>query len=186
MLVFSPHLGFFFTMTGFAVFNLGFWSAFLIFCRIIADLKEEVWYQKCHDPECRNFRSSSKLWTVYDGFTPTFVEYDLSWLCWKVTRYPRRAAWATSWQRLVFTCVLIHLLFKPICLCFSTILLLTGRMTRLIWWMKPATLNPVRRQMLHIRARTRCVGRQPRRPEIRRNSGGRWTKQRRNPGSSSA
>ncbi|TNM85901.1 hypothetical protein fugu_008172 [Takifugu bimaculatus] len=26
---------------------------------IIADLKEEVWYQKCHDPECRNFRSSS-------------------------------------------------------------------------------------------------------------------------------
>ncbi|XP_037118838.1 DNA-directed primase/polymerase protein isoform X2 [Syngnathus acus] len=26
---------------------------------IVADLKEEVWYQKCHDPECRNFRSSS-------------------------------------------------------------------------------------------------------------------------------
>lgn len=33
---------------------------FLIFWRIIVDLKEEVWYQKCHDPECRNFRSSSK------------------------------------------------------------------------------------------------------------------------------
>uniref|UniRef100_H3DL21 DNA-directed primase/polymerase protein n=1 Tax=Tetraodon nigroviridis TaxID=99883 RepID=H3DL21_TETNG len=26
---------------------------------IIVSLKEEVWYQKCHDPECRNFRSSS-------------------------------------------------------------------------------------------------------------------------------
>ncbi|KAJ8001231.1 hypothetical protein DPEC_G00192190 [Dallia pectoralis] len=26
---------------------------------ILVDLKEEVWYQKCHDPECRNFRSSS-------------------------------------------------------------------------------------------------------------------------------
>ncbi|XP_056264561.1 DNA-directed primase/polymerase protein [Pseudoliparis swirei] len=26
---------------------------------IVVDLKEEVWYQKCHDPECRNFRSSS-------------------------------------------------------------------------------------------------------------------------------
>uniref|UniRef100_A0A3B5L9N0 DNA-directed primase/polymerase protein n=1 Tax=Xiphophorus couchianus TaxID=32473 RepID=A0A3B5L9N0_9TELE len=26
---------------------------------IIVDLKEEVWYQKCHDPDCRNFRSSS-------------------------------------------------------------------------------------------------------------------------------
>ncbi|XP_077575790.1 DNA-directed primase/polymerase protein isoform X1 [Stigmatopora nigra] len=26
---------------------------------ILVDLKEEMWYQKCHDPECRNFRSSS-------------------------------------------------------------------------------------------------------------------------------
>ncbi|KAM8843451.1 DNA-directed primase/polymerase protein [Synchiropus picturatus] len=26
---------------------------------IIVDLKKEVWYQKCHDPDCRNFRSSS-------------------------------------------------------------------------------------------------------------------------------
>ncbi|XP_061685419.1 DNA-directed primase/polymerase protein [Syngnathoides biaculeatus] len=26
---------------------------------IVVDLKEEVWYQKCHDPECRNFRSLS-------------------------------------------------------------------------------------------------------------------------------
>uniref|UniRef100_A0A8D3CKY5 DNA-directed primase/polymerase protein n=1 Tax=Scophthalmus maximus TaxID=52904 RepID=A0A8D3CKY5_SCOMX len=26
---------------------------------IVVDLKEEVWYQKCHDPDCRNFRSSS-------------------------------------------------------------------------------------------------------------------------------
>ncbi|XP_070842083.1 DNA-directed primase/polymerase protein [Chaetodon trifascialis] len=26
---------------------------------IVVDLKEEVWYQKCHDPECKNFRSSS-------------------------------------------------------------------------------------------------------------------------------
>ncbi|XP_029287277.1 DNA-directed primase/polymerase protein isoform X2 [Cottoperca gobio] len=26
---------------------------------IVVDLKEEAWYQKCHDPECRNFRSSS-------------------------------------------------------------------------------------------------------------------------------
>ncbi|XP_020512460.2 DNA-directed primase/polymerase protein [Labrus bergylta] len=26
---------------------------------IVVDLKEEVWYQKCHDPQCRNFRSSS-------------------------------------------------------------------------------------------------------------------------------
>ncbi|XP_034044146.1 DNA-directed primase/polymerase protein [Thalassophryne amazonica] len=26
---------------------------------IIVDLKEEVWYQKCHDPDCKNFRSSS-------------------------------------------------------------------------------------------------------------------------------
>ncbi|CAN9510349.1 unnamed protein product [Ophioblennius macclurei] len=26
---------------------------------IVVDLREEVWYQKCHDPECRNFRSSS-------------------------------------------------------------------------------------------------------------------------------
>lgn len=26
---------------------------------IIVDLKEEVWYQKCHDPECKSFRSSS-------------------------------------------------------------------------------------------------------------------------------
>lgn len=73
-----PGLGFFFDhatfMTGFLVFNLGF----LIFCRIIADLKEEVWYQKCHDPECRNFRSSSKLEAVYDGFAQTFQEYELS------------------------------------------------------------------------------------------------------------
>ncbi|MEQ2201213.1 hypothetical protein XENOCAPTIV_009133 [Xenoophorus captivus] len=29
--------------------------------RIVVDLKEEVWYQKCHDPDCRNFRSSSML-----------------------------------------------------------------------------------------------------------------------------
>lgn len=26
---------------------------------IVVDLKEEVWYQKCHDPDCRNFRSPS-------------------------------------------------------------------------------------------------------------------------------
>ncbi|KAI3353145.1 hypothetical protein L3Q82_019701, partial [Scortum barcoo] len=26
---------------------------------IVVDLKEETWYQKCHDPECRNFRSSN-------------------------------------------------------------------------------------------------------------------------------
>ncbi|XP_071359369.1 DNA-directed primase/polymerase protein isoform X2 [Trachinotus anak] len=26
---------------------------------IVVDFKEEVWYQKCHDPDCRNFRSSS-------------------------------------------------------------------------------------------------------------------------------
>ncbi|XP_021164818.2 DNA-directed primase/polymerase protein [Fundulus heteroclitus] len=26
---------------------------------IVVDLKVEVWYQKCHDPDCRNFRSSS-------------------------------------------------------------------------------------------------------------------------------
>lgn len=26
---------------------------------IVVDLKEEVWYQKCHDPECKTFRSSS-------------------------------------------------------------------------------------------------------------------------------
>ncbi|XP_054634809.1 DNA-directed primase/polymerase protein [Dunckerocampus dactyliophorus] len=26
---------------------------------IVVDLKEDVWYQKCHDPECRNYRSSS-------------------------------------------------------------------------------------------------------------------------------
>ncbi|KAM3833987.1 DNA-directed primase/polymerase protein-like, partial [Diretmus argenteus] len=26
---------------------------------ILVDLKEEVWYQKCHDPACKNFRSSS-------------------------------------------------------------------------------------------------------------------------------
>ncbi|XP_061767934.1 DNA-directed primase/polymerase protein isoform X2 [Nerophis ophidion] len=26
---------------------------------IVVDLKEEVWYQKCHDPDCRNYRSSS-------------------------------------------------------------------------------------------------------------------------------
>ncbi|XP_067106486.1 DNA-directed primase/polymerase protein [Osmerus mordax] len=26
---------------------------------IIVDLKEEIWYQKCHDPACKNFRSSS-------------------------------------------------------------------------------------------------------------------------------
>ncbi|XP_049426856.1 DNA-directed primase/polymerase protein [Epinephelus fuscoguttatus] len=26
---------------------------------IVVDLKEEAWYQKCHDPECKNFRSSS-------------------------------------------------------------------------------------------------------------------------------
>lgn len=26
---------------------------------IVVDLKEEAWYQKCHDPDCKNFRSSS-------------------------------------------------------------------------------------------------------------------------------
>ncbi|XP_010863692.2 DNA-directed primase/polymerase protein [Esox lucius] len=26
---------------------------------ILVDLKDEVWYQKCHDPACKNFRSSS-------------------------------------------------------------------------------------------------------------------------------
>lgn len=26
---------------------------------IVVDLKEEVWYQKCHDPDCKSFRSSS-------------------------------------------------------------------------------------------------------------------------------
>ncbi|XP_068177139.1 DNA-directed primase/polymerase protein isoform X2 [Antennarius striatus] len=26
---------------------------------IIVDLKDELWYQKCHDPECKTFRSSS-------------------------------------------------------------------------------------------------------------------------------
>ncbi|KAL6110743.1 primpol [Pungitius sinensis] len=26
---------------------------------IVVDLKEEVWYQKCHDPDCKNFRSAS-------------------------------------------------------------------------------------------------------------------------------
>jgi len=35
----------------------------LLFDRIVVDLKEEVWYQRCHDPDCRrqNFRSSSTL-----------------------------------------------------------------------------------------------------------------------------
>uniref|UniRef100_A0A3Q3W3Z1 DNA-directed primase/polymerase protein n=1 Tax=Mola mola TaxID=94237 RepID=A0A3Q3W3Z1_MOLML len=32
---------------------------------IIVDLKEEVWYQKCHDPECKNFKSSSTLYRAY-------------------------------------------------------------------------------------------------------------------------
>ncbi|KAA8594754.1 hypothetical protein FQN60_011889 [Etheostoma spectabile] len=27
--------------------------------KIVVDLKKEEWYQKCHDPECRNFRSPS-------------------------------------------------------------------------------------------------------------------------------
>nr|XP_040042200.1 DNA-directed primase/polymerase protein [Gasterosteus aculeatus aculeatus]XP_040042201.1 DNA-directed primase/polymerase protein [Gasterosteus aculeatus aculeatus] len=27
---------------------------------IVVDLKEEAWYQKCHDPDCKNFRSSSR------------------------------------------------------------------------------------------------------------------------------
>ena len=32
----------------------------MIFCRIIADLRRGVYYQKCYDPECRriDFRSS--------------------------------------------------------------------------------------------------------------------------------
>lgn len=36
-----------------------FASDLVLLFRIIVDLKEEVWYQKCHDPECKNFRSSS-------------------------------------------------------------------------------------------------------------------------------
>lgn len=35
------------------------WFGLIVLCRIIVDLMEEVWYQKCHDPECKNFRSSS-------------------------------------------------------------------------------------------------------------------------------
>lgn len=34
----------------------------ILLCRIIVDLRGEIWYQKCHDPECKNFRSSSTLW----------------------------------------------------------------------------------------------------------------------------
>lgn len=39
-----------------------FWFGLILLCRIVVDLKEEMWYQKCHDPECKNFRSSSRLW----------------------------------------------------------------------------------------------------------------------------
>uniref|UniRef100_A0A8C2X7G5 DNA-directed primase/polymerase protein n=1 Tax=Cyclopterus lumpus TaxID=8103 RepID=A0A8C2X7G5_CYCLU len=34
---------------------------------IVVDLKEEVWYQKCHDPECRNFRSSNQAYLMDDA-----------------------------------------------------------------------------------------------------------------------
>lgn len=62
----------FFFMAWFFLKNMCFWSGFAIFGRIIVALKEEVWYQKCHDPECRNFKSSSKLWAMYDGFIKPF------------------------------------------------------------------------------------------------------------------
>lgn len=39
--------------------SYAFWFGSVTLCRIVVDLKEDVWYQKCHDPECRNFRSSS-------------------------------------------------------------------------------------------------------------------------------
>lgn len=43
-------------------------SVLLNLYRIIIDLKEEVWYQRCHDPECRsqNYRSSSRF--ILDHF----------------------------------------------------------------------------------------------------------------------
>lgn len=49
-----------------------FWFRFVHLCRIVVDLKEEVWYQKCHDPDCRNFRSSSMLWPLELPNWPVF------------------------------------------------------------------------------------------------------------------
>ncbi|KAF3687721.1 DNA-directed primase/polymerase protein [Channa argus] len=31
----------------------------IMYVKIVVDLKDEMWYQKCHDPDCKNFRSSS-------------------------------------------------------------------------------------------------------------------------------
>lgn len=128
-----PHIGcffifFFFLWKVFFLFlNLCFWSGFLIFCRIVVSLKEEVWYQKCHDPECRNFRSSSKFWTAYQGFIKSVQEQ--SSFLWKATRCPRRSALATSWHKLVHFASLSSFifLFNPVCLCFSTSRLFTDR-----------------------------------------------------------
>lgn len=182
MYVFVHILAVFFCLACFLK-NLRFWSSFPIFCRIIVALKEEVWYQKCHDPECRNFRSSSKLWAAYDGVIKHFQIYALSSFLWKVTRYHRRSASATSWHGLVhFACVVISSSTQFFCIS------LTGRG-------RPALFNGWGWQHWTQSDSKLCtsgegiwghVGRQPRWPEICRVSGGLWTKERRNLGSASA
>ena len=169
-----------------------YWSGFHIFCRIIVALKEEVWYQKCHDPECRNFRSSSKLWAVYDGFSKPFPAYNLSYFFWKVTRCRRRSALATSWHELVHC---FHVLIYSI---YSSSQFISGFHQvyfSLTGWGRPALFNGRGWQLwtqpdskLCTSADGICwrVGRQPRWSEICRVSGGLWTKQRRNPRSASA
>ncbi|XP_035492082.2 DNA-directed primase/polymerase protein isoform X2 [Scophthalmus maximus] len=49
---------------------------------IVVDLKEEVWYQKCHDPDCRNFRSSSYPLPqeICVGYIMTLDEEDQAYL----------------------------------------------------------------------------------------------------------
>lgn len=45
----------------FIFFTYCYWKQKYFICRILVDLKKEVWYQKCHDPVCKekNFRSQS-------------------------------------------------------------------------------------------------------------------------------
>ncbi|XP_040000901.1 DNA-directed primase/polymerase protein isoform X2 [Xiphias gladius] len=49
---------------------------------IVVDLKEDVWYQKCHDPDCRKFRSSSYPLPqeICVGYIMTLDEEDQAYL----------------------------------------------------------------------------------------------------------
>lgn len=173
--------------------NLCFWSGFPIFCRIIVSLKEEVWYQKCHDPECRNFRSSSKLWTACDGFIKSIPGV---WtILFSLKGYPLPLEICISYIMTRVSSLCFYLCTHLFPLQPSLSVFLTKSAFSPTGRGRPALFNGWGWQHWTQSDSKLCtsgegicwrMGRQPRWPEICRESGGLWTKERRNPGWPSA